>query len=422
MQFLKDKLTDTKFDFVGMRRTAAIVSGALVLLSWVVFVVVGPNWGIDFTGGTEMHLEFAEQTEISEVRSALRELGLADDSVQQVGAAEDNQFTIRIQDATFGSEAMIQGVFSALDAKYGADWVNKDKTRFDAEVGARMSLFYSGEEKTAAQVKEALADVEGVGAVEEGREDKQIIIRFNGLSDQIAKELSVALDGKQFEVLALDAVGPKVGDELKRSGFISVFATLGLVLLYVAFRFDIGFAPGAVVALFHDVSITVGIFVLMQREFNLPMIGALLTIVGYSLNDTIVIYDRIRENMDRYSRSDLAELINVSINETLGRTLATSLTTALAISAFLFLGGPVIQNFALAMLLGVVFGTYSTIFVATPMILFMEDVKPHLARMIAGSGPEEDGGENEEEVDLDSLSESEKRRRARQAAEQPSRT
>ena len=113
------------------------------------------------------------------------------------------------------------------------------------------------------------------------------------------------------------------------------------------------------------------------------MIGALLTIIGYSLNDTIGIYDRIRENKDRYRRKDLAELINVSVNETLSRTVATSVTTIFGISAFLFLGGPVIQNFALAMLLGIIFGTYSTIYVASPMILFMEDLKPHLAKFVA---------------------------------------
>ncbi|MCO4743476.1 MAG: protein translocase subunit SecF [Proteobacteria bacterium] len=419
MQFLKDMLTDTKINFVAMRRGAGYLSGVMVVAAWLVFFLVGPNWGIDFTGGTEMHLGFTESTEIAEVRSALRTLGLSDDSVQQVGAAEDNQFTIRIQDATFGADALMDGVLERVEEKRGGEWLQPERTRFDAEVGARMVIYYTGEELPLSEIKADLDDVEGIGTVEAGREENEIVIRFSGLSEQIKKELSAALNGKEFEVLALDAVGPKVGDELKRSGFISVAATLGLVLLYVAFRFDIGFAPGAIVALFHDVSVTVGIFVLMQREFNLPMIGALLTIVGYSLNDTIVIYDRIRENMDRYSRSDLGELINVSINETLARTLATSLTTAMAITAFLFLGGPVIQNFALAMLLGILFGTYSTIFVASPMILFMEDVKPHLAKMLAGSSPEPEDGE---EGDLSDMSESEKRRRERRASEQPTRS
>jgi preprotein translocase subunit SecF len=129
------------------------------------------------------------------------------------------------------------------------------------------------------------------------------------------------------------------------------------------------------------VSIVIGIFTLTRHEFNLPMIGALLTIIGYSLNDTIVIYDRIRENQQRYRRKDLPNLINTSINETLSRTLATSITTGAAMMAFLTLGGPVIETFALAILLGVVFGTYSTIYVASPTILAMDDLRPHLERI-----------------------------------------
>ena len=161
--------------------------------------------------------------------------------------------------------------------------------------------------------------------------------------------------------------------------------TLALVLVYIAFRFDLTFAPGAIVALFHDVSITLGIFVVIQEEVNLSMIGALLTIIGYSLNDTIVIYDRIRENMQKYSRKDMKSLINDSVNETLARTLATSLTTMAALLAFLFIGGPVIKTFALAMMIGVIVGTYSTVFVASPMILVMERAKPAIARMLVPS-------------------------------------
>jgi preprotein translocase subunit SecF len=205
---------------------------------------------------------------------------------------------------------------------------------------------------------------------------------------------------------------------------VSIAATLALVLLYVAFRFDIGFAPGAILALFHDVSLTVGIFVLAQLEFNLPMIGALLTIVGYSLNDTIVIYDRIRENRDRYRRKDLADLINVSINETLTRTVATSVTTILAITMLMFIGGPVIRNFAFAMFLGIIFGTYSTVFVASPMILVMEDVKPHLSKLIVTAGTDEpDPVDDPPEGESDEpLTEAEKRRRARAAADAGSTT
>jgi len=166
----------------------------------------------------------------------------------------------------------------------------------------------------------------------------------------------------------------------------------------------------------------VGIFVLARLEFNLPMIGALLTIVGYSLNDTIVIYDRIRENRDRYRRNDLPSLINVSISETLTRTVATSVTTMLAITMFLAIGGPVIRNFALAMFFGIVFGTYSTVFVASPMILVMEDLKPYLSKLVASDESLEStsppGTDDDPDAPAPPMTESEKRRRARAEADQ----
>ncbi|MCB9676792.1 MAG: protein translocase subunit SecF [Alphaproteobacteria bacterium] len=409
MDFLKDKLTNLNFDFVGWRYIAGTISFLMVVISWVLFVAIGPNFGIDFTGGTEIHLKFEQPVDISEVRGALSSLGVSNDAVQQVGTTEDREFKIRIQDPEFGSKEVRATVENRLREKLGADWIKSSD--FNAEVGARLTVTYNGDPKTPADVKQALEGL-SIANVSSGREENQVIITLPGLAQEIEKEIGQALGDKQFEVLAIDAVGPKVGAELQRQGFVSVAATLGLVLLYVAFRFDIAFAPGAIIALFHDVSVTIGIFVALQLEFNLPMIGALLTIVGYSLNDTIVIYDRIRENRDRYRRKDTKDLINTSINETLSRTLATSLTTMMAIMMFLVIGGPVIQNFAFAMFLGIVFGTYSTIYVASPMILVMEDVKPHLSKLVAVQAVSD---EPEEGADL-ALSESEKRRRERDSS------
>ncbi|MEZ4319780.1 MAG: protein translocase subunit SecF [Myxococcota bacterium] len=407
MDFIKNKLTNTNIDFVGWRYIAGAVSSLMVIASWIAFFAIGPNFGIDFTGGTEIHLQFEDQVPISEVRQALSALQVSNDAVQQVGTAADREFKIRIQDPEFGSKEIRANVENRLREKFGADWIKS--TDFNAEVGARLTVTYNGEDVSVTQVKQALEGM-SVANVSTGREEKQVIVVLPGLAQEIKKEITTAMGDKKFEVLAIDAVGPKVGADLQKQGFVSVAATLGLVLLYVAFRFDIGFAPGAVIALFHDVSVTVGIFVLMQLEFNLPMIGALLTIVGYSLNDTIVIYDRIRENQDRYRRKETKDLINTSINETLSRTLATSLTTMMAILMFLFIGGPVIQNFAFAMFLGIIFGTYSTIYVASPMILVMEDVKPWLSKLIAIQPAKAAG---EEEIDP-AMSESEKRRRERE--------
>ncbi len=412
---IKQWLAEADIDFVGKRKFAASVSVVLVLCSWILFVLPGPNWGIDFTGGTQIHLRFQEDVGIGEIRGALRELGLSADAVQSVGGPDDHEFNVRIQDTTFGSEEIRAEVEAALVSAFGAEWMQE--VDFSAEVGLRMAVEYAGDAVALADVRNALTGIDNA-VVEEGREENEVVIKLPGLSEKIQEKIGAAMEGRQFEVLSVESVGPKVGGELRRQGFISIAVTLGLVLFYIAFRFDLGFAPGAVVALVHDISIVIGIFVVLGKEFNLPMVGALLTIVGYSLNDTIVIYDRIRENRTRYARKNLEALINVSVNETLARTLATSVTTLLAIMAFLFMGGPVIEAFALAMALGVVFGTYSTVFIASPLILVMEDVKPWLQKIVAVT-PGDDDELAEGEVELAStLTESEKRRRERAKRQQ----
>ncbi|MFT6232607.1 MAG: preprotein translocase subunit SecF, partial [Myxococcota bacterium] len=325
---IKDTLDGSKINFVGFRSYAAILSVLMVLGSWGLVFAVGPNWGIDFTGGTELKLGFEDDVTIADVRSAISSIGLSDDAVQQVSGGQLNEFDIRIQDASFGAEKIQSDIESRLIASFGEDWI-QGEPRFDAQVGARLSVIHGGDPVTPQQVADALTDLDGV-QVEPGREFNEIVVKMPGLPQVVKAMIAEAMGDSTFEVLSIDAVGPKVGGDLRTQGLLAIIATLALVLLYVGFRFDIAFAPGAILALVHDVSITIGIFVILQREINLPMIGALLTIVGYSLNDTIVIYDRIRENMDRYARTELPELINTSINETLSRTLATSVTTGLA--------------------------------------------------------------------------------------------
>jgi preprotein translocase subunit SecF len=377
MNFLKPKGT---VDFVGKRKHFGVLSAILVIASLALFFVMEPNWGIDFTGGTEIVLDFDEDTDIGEVRAAVTKLGLSDDAVQQINQKSDNQFSIRIQDATFGSDGVKNDVESGLKTAFGADFIVE--SRMDAQVGARILVEHKPQELTLAEVENALKGIGGI-QVESYAEDNTFQVKLTNLSILVQAEIQNSIGAKSFEVVKVDSVGPKVGGDLRTQGILSMGATLALILFYVAFRFDIIFAPGAILALFHDVAITIGIFTLLQREVNLSMVGALLTIIGYSLNDTIVIYDRVRENMTRYRRSDTEKLINDSINETLGRTLATSITTLMAMAAFLLLGGPVIQNFALAMMIGIVVGTYSTIFVATPSILVMEHIKPWLVKVLA---------------------------------------
>ncbi len=399
----------TNIDFVAARKGAAVLSTIMVIASLALFFGKGPNWGIDFTGGTEVHLKFNEAVQIGEVRTALTQLELGSDAVQQIGADEEGEYVIRIQDPEFGTAETRASVESALKGRFGADWINE--TDFTAEVGARLTVRYNGDAVTIDDVQAAVDDIPGARAAP-ALDENVLYINLPGLATQIGSKLRGSLPDRDFKVLQVDSVGPKVGGELRRQGFVAIAATLALILVYVGFRFDLAFAPGAVLALFHDVSVVVGIFTLTGHEFNLPMIGALLTIIGYSLNDTIVIYDRIRENMSRYRRKDTAALINTSINETLARTLATSITTGCAMMAFLTLGGPVIETFALAILLGVIFGTYSTIWVASPTILVMEDLQPVLSKVFTPVQASLDAA-----AELGPASATEERRQARETGQ-----
>ena len=199
---------------------------------------------------------------------------------------------------------------------------------------------------------------------------------LEGLSDKITEALGATYGKENVDIRRVEVVGPKVGKDLRQKGLLAMlYAVIG-ILIYVTWRFELRYAIGAIVALIHDVIITVGIFSLLGKEFTLPIIAALLTIIGYSLNDTIVVYDRIRENIKGARKQPLKELVNSSINQVLSRTVLTSATTLLVVLALFFLGGAVIHDFAFALLVGIVVGTYSSIFVASPTVLAWETISP----------------------------------------------
>jgi preprotein translocase subunit SecF len=215
------------------------------------------------------------------------------------------------------------------------------------------------------------------------RDNKEFLIKteksssaLEGLSTKISEALSTAYGKEDFEIRRVEVVGPKVGKDLREKGLLAMlYAVIG-ILIYVTWRFELRYAVGAIVALLHDVLITVGVFSLLGKEFTLPIIAALLTIIGYSLNDTIVVYDRIRENIKGARKQPLGDLVNSSINQVLSRTVLTSLTTLLVVLALFFLGGAVIHDFAFALLVGIIVGTYSSIFVASPTVLAWETFSP----------------------------------------------
>ncbi len=214
-------------------------------------------------------------------------------------------------------------------------------------------------------------------------EDKEILLGLPidsplGTGEHLTTELGKILltQHPNFEIRRIESIGPKVGDELKISAVQAILIALGLVLLYITIRFQWRQGFSAIIALVHDVLIIVGIFSILEKEFTLTVVAALLTVVGYSLNDTIVVFDRIRENLGKYRKKTLEETINLSITETLSRTLITSGTTLLVVLTLFILGGEIIHDFAFALMVGVLIGTYSSIYVASPVVLFLTNLVP----------------------------------------------
>jgi len=234
-------------------------------------------------------------------------------------------------------------------------------------------------------IRQALVGVDmGDASIQqfEGEDAHEFLIRVEksksdlvGLSDDIKMVLDQKFGTENVDIRRVEMVGPKVGKDLRRQGLLAMIYALVGILIYVTVRFEFRFALGAIVALAHDVMITIGVFALFDKEFSLPILAALLAIVGYSLNDTIVVYDRIRENMKGTGKANFINIVNRSINQTLSRTILTSLTTILVLISLFVLGGGVIHDFAFAMIVGVLVGTYSSIFIASPVVISMQPKK-----------------------------------------------
>ncbi|PLX78844.1 MAG: protein translocase subunit SecF [Desulfuromonas sp.] len=298
MQIIK---SDINLDFVGKRKLAALFSAVLILVGLASLVVQGgPNYGIDFAGGTLVQVKFTQATDAGKIKAALDDLNLGAIVVQRFGD-DPNEFLVRVQESSGKGEKALSRLISAdLEKNYGKD---------------------------------------------------------------------------QVDLRRVEMVGPQVGKDLRQKGLLAIFYAMLGILAYVTWRFEFRFAVGAIVALVHDVLITLGAFSISGREIDLPIIAAFLAIIGYSLNDTIIVYDRIRENFGKHQKSGFLVVINRSINETLSRTILTSGTTLLVVLALFIFGGGVIHNFAFALLIGILVGTYSSIFVASPVLIFWDEYR-----------------------------------------------
>jgi preprotein translocase subunit SecF len=288
-------IKNVNIDFLGKRKLAAMISGAVILAGLVSIVLHGgPLYSIDFEGGTEIQVLFTESTDVEAVRSALSEIGYGDAAIRSFG--NEDEFLIHV----------------------------KTSTKSEEQVNT---------------IREALASIHG----------------------------------GSYEIRRLETVGPKIGKELKGDMISAVLIAMAGIVIYISIRFQFMYAIGALVALTHDVLITLGLFSLLNMEISLSVLAAFLFIVGYSLNDTIVVFDRVRENAKEKRHDSFMSVLNISLNQTLNRTVITSLTTLTVVLILLVFGGEVIKPFAFALTIGLIVGTYSSIFVASPVVLAWDE-------------------------------------------------
>jgi preprotein translocase subunit SecF len=344
MEFIK---SDINLDFIGKRKIGFAVSSILILITLFSLIIhKGLNYGIDFSGGSLIQIQFPSQVDIADVKTGLLSANIANASVQQFGERGANEYLIRTENISTSDKEFINALENGL--------------------------------KTTTGQKAEIRRIEMVGPqVGKDLREKALFAMFYALLF-ITIYISGRFELKWFlsGVMAAALAAAVYAFSLLFGGSIPVLMGIALIVALALFYFlELRFAMGAIVALIHDVTITVGIFSLFDKEFTLPIIAALLTIIGYSLNDTIIVFDRIRENLKKYHKNPLDIIINRSINETLSRTILTSLTTLIVLFALFLLGGGIIHDFAFAMIVGVLVGTYSSIFVASPILLSWQKKK-----------------------------------------------
>lgn len=294
----------SSYDFMSKRSFAAKISLLLLIVSLGSLIYhKGPNWGVEFTGGTEIHVKYPQATNTEDIKKTLQSVDYEPDSIQQLGLSGDNEYLLRFS-----------------PKKVSFDQIEEFKVKF-----------------------------------------KEIISTVPELSGT--------------EILRIDYIGPKVGKELVSKAIFSILLGCVGILLYLILRFELGFAMGAVIALIHDTVITLGAISLTGKEFTLAIVAALLTVIGYSVNDTIVIFDRIRENMGKSLSKSFTQTVNEGINQTLSRTILTSITVFIVLLPLFFLGGSVIHDFAFTLIIGVIIGTFSSIFVASAFVVYWRNRK-----------------------------------------------
>jgi preprotein translocase subunit SecF len=361
----------TTLDFLGKRRLALGLSTAVNILALLAVAVVGLNFGIDFEGGIAMQVRTKQgAARLDELRSTLGGLGVGEVSLQEFG--DPSTALIRIQRQEGGPHC-VASANKVMQRRAGPGWRVKPGKPETGDLsftspsglditGWRQALGLVGLTVQERQLTRSAATAVTIDMSLEQQAEwcQQVAIRL--VEDAI---------GDRYEVRSTESVGPRVGEEMMHDGITAALATLAAIGAYVWFRYEWQFAAGALIAMLHDLISTLGLFVIFQLDFNLTALAAVLTIAGYSINDKVVIFDRVRENMRRYKKIGLIELLNLSINEALARTLMTAGTVFVAVLALVLFAGPVLYSFSIAMLWGVFVGTYSSIWIACAGLVYL---------------------------------------------------
>ncbi|MCL4524022.1 MAG: protein translocase subunit SecF [Acidobacteria bacterium] len=371
-------------DWIGKSKWFILLSVALLALGWGSIVQKGGiRYGIDFRGGTLVYVRFAQQPPIEKLRASLRSHGLMDSSIQEVkdlARPNANEVVIGLEqkgegdvDLGAGRAAIMEVLNSTFaSAESGKQDFNAANTSSLAEFLARRDVLGLGPAAASDRYNELarsltdFRDTERSGLVTNLADLKSA----PGVDDRVLSALRDSYFTGQFAVRNVEIVGPKVGAQLRTQAMLATLYALAGMLVYIAFRFEWVYGSAAVLAVFHDVLVTLGFFSIFNFEISLTVIAALLTLVGYSMNDTIVVFDRIRENVRLMRRDSFSDIVNRSINQTLSRTILTSGLTFITVLVLLLMGGDVLRSFAFALTVGIVVGTYSSIGIAVPVVVF----------------------------------------------------
>jgi preprotein translocase subunit SecF len=378
----------TNFDFLGRKWPFIGLSLLLTACGLVsLWIKGGPKYGIDFNGGALMHVKFAHQPPTEKIRSALRKRIRGEIDVQEVSGQQEVLVSTEVKDERTQSverQQMIDAFNDAFGNTSGKLDINNtgaaalaDRLRDPLQ---RASVAMSDEQlQSLAKAILAFRDSGSRSGLIRNLSDLSAV---PGVTPQIVHVIEQECYAGVFHISGVEIVGPRIGADLRHQAILVVLYALAAMLIYIAFRFEWIYGVAAVIAVFHDTIITIGLFSIFNKPIDLTVLAALLTLVGYSMNDTIVTFDRIRENIKLQRRGSFSELVNLSINQTLSRTVLTSgLTLLTALSLYLF-GGQVLNGFSFALVIGIVVGTYSSIFIASPILIFWKNVADQRKRSV----------------------------------------